>query len=233
MTDEVAPPQTGLARQALAGLRLQEFGHSSPARVLDPIVEPLWTGIRTLAAVGDGDVALVDIDGDAVGGFDEITKALGIAVAWGEIVVEGYITKQASHQARAVAAWSDEMPTMSSFIGLRRNRALDATKFKEQALAETTFDPDDLLSFVATDLLWLDETSLLDVPLLERRRQLEGVVSESDGVRIGAFVRPPIERWVASWRAQGFGGLTYKAANSRYLPGQQNDDWVVGGMPRR
>jgi hypothetical protein len=153
MTDEVAPPQTGLARQALAGLRLQEFGHSSPARVLDPIVEPLWTGIRTLAAVGDGDVALVDIDGDAVGGFDEITKALGIAVAWGEIVVEGYITKQASHQARAVAAWSDEMPTMSSFIGLRRNRALDATKFKEQALAETTFDPDDLLSFVATDLL--------------------------------------------------------------------------------
>ncbi len=83
------------------------------------------------------------------------------------------------------------------------------------------------------DLLWLDDTSLLDIPLLERRRLLEAVVLESDGVRLGAFVRPPIERWVASWRSQGFGGLTYKAANSRYLPGQPNPDWVITGMPRR
>jgi hypothetical protein len=62
---------------------------------------------------------------------------------------------------------------------------------------------------------------------------LEAVVIESNGVRLGAFVRPPIERWVASWRAQGFGGLTYKAANSRYLPGASNPDWVIAGMPRR
>jgi hypothetical protein len=233
MVDETIDSETGFARQALAGLRMQEYGNANPARVLDPIVEPLWSGIRLLVAVGDGEVAMVDIDGDPVGGFDEIEKALALAVPSGDVVVEGYITKQASHQARAVVAWSDEMPSMGAMIGLRRNRTLDATKLKEETLAAATFEPDDLLSFIATDLLWIDETGLLDVPLLERRRLLEAVVIESDGVRLGAFVRPPIERWVASWRAQGFGGLTYKAANSRYRPGEPNPDWVIAGMPRR
>jgi ATP-dependent DNA ligase len=118
-------------------------------------------------------------------------------------------------------------------VGLRRNRAVDTLKLKEGSLADATFDETDSIAFVATDLLWLDETPLLDVPLLERRRLLEAVVIESDAVRIGAFVRPPIDRWVASWRAQGFSGLTFKAANSRYLPGRPNPDWVIAGMPRR
>jgi ATP dependent DNA ligase domain len=233
VTNEAVGGEPGVARRALRELRLQEFGNGSPVRVLDPIVEPLWTGIRVLAAVGGDGVALADVDGDPVGGFDEIGTALAAAVPSGEVVIEGFITKQALHVAKPVVAWSDEMPSMGSFIGLRRNRALDAAKLKEQALAEATFEPDDALAFVATDLLWLDDTSLLDVPLLERRRLLEAVVLESDGIRLGAFIRPPIEHWVSSWRAQGFSGLTYKAANSRYLPGVANPDWVIAGMPRR
>ena len=84
-----------------------------------------------------------------------------------------------------------------------------------------------------TDLLWVDDTSLLDIPLLERRRLLESVLVESDFVRLGAYIRPPIHTWVGSWRAQGFEGLTFKAANSRYRPGESNPEWVVSGMPRR
>ena len=122
---------------------------------------------------------------------------------------------------------------MGRLVGLRRNRAVDTVKLKEDALAAHTFAADDEVTFVAIDLLWLDDTSLLDVPLLERRRLLDAVLVESDVVRLGAFVRPPIETWVGSWRSQGFAGLTYKAANSRYLPGQPNPDWVVTGMPRR
>lgn len=236
MVDEMAgdaDPATGVAHRALGELRLQEYGTGSPSRILDPIVEPLWVGVRALAAVSGEAVALRDADGDPIGGFDEIAKALAIAVQSDEIVVEGFITKQATHAARPVVAWSEEMPSLGSFVGLRRNRALDATKLKEETLAATMFEPDDLLAFVATDLLWLDETSLLDVPLLERRRLLESVLQESDGVRLGTFIRPPIEHWVGSWRAQGFAGLTYKAANSRYLPGSKNPDWTIAGMPRR
>jgi ATP dependent DNA ligase-like protein len=228
-----APASPSVAHRALGELRLQEYGNGSPARILDPIVEPLWIGVRALAGIAGQDVAMRDLDGEPIGGFDEIAKALAIAVQSDEIVIEGIITKQATHAARPVVAWSDEMPSLGSFVGLRRNRALDATKLKEEMLAATMFEPDDLLSFVATDLLWLDDASLLDVPLLERRRLLESVVQESDGVRLGTFVRPPIEHWVGSWRAQGFGGLTYKAANSRYTPGEKNPDWTIGGMPRR
>ena len=77
------------------------------------------------------------------------------------------------------------------------------------------------------------DASLIDVPLLERRRLLDAVLIESDVVRLGAFVRPPIDSWVNSWRSQGFAGLTYKAANSRYLPGRPNPEWVLAGMPHR
>jgi bifunctional non-homologous end joining protein LigD len=233
MADEVVEPGTGVAHRALGELRLQEYGGGSPARIADPIVEPLWVGLRALAAVSGPHVAMRDLDGEPVGGFDEIAKALAIAVQSDEIVLEGLITKQATHAARPVVAWSDEMPSLGSFVGLRRNRALEATKLKEEALAAAMFEPDDLIAFVATDLLWLDDTALLDVPLLERRRLLESVLQESDGVRIGTFVRPPIDHWVGSWRAQGFGGLTYKAANSHYLPGRKTPDWTIGGMPRR
>jgi ATP-dependent DNA ligase len=87
--------------------------------------------------------------------------------------------------------------------------------------------------FVAIDLLWLDGESVLDVPLLERRRLLESVLAESDLVRRGVFVRPPVEAWIGSWRSVGFTGLSYRAANSRYQPGKAGDDWVSTPMPRR
>ena len=43
------------------------------------------------------------------------------------------------------------------------------------------------------------------------------------------YVRPPIETWIGSWRAQGFRGITFKGANSRYRPGETADDWASTG----
>ena len=89
-----------------------------------------------------------------------------------------------------------------------------------------------MVSYVAFDLLWLEGESLLGVPLLERRRLLDTVLAESEIVRRGTFVRPPIGGWVRSWRAQGFVGITFRAANSRYEPGIASPDWAVAPMPR-
>ena len=91
---------------------------------------------------------------------------------------------------------------------------------------------DDDLGLYA-DLLWLDGDSLLDVPLLERKRLLGSIVPGDELVRAGPYVRPPIATWVGSWRAQGFDGLTFKEANSRYRPGQVTKEWTVTTMPRR
>jgi hypothetical protein len=71
------------------------------------------------------------------------------------------------------------------------------------------------------------------VPLLERRRILDSSIDESQLVRLGAYVRLPVDAWIGSWRAQGFRAVAYKAANSRYAPGATADDWATARIPRR
>jgi hypothetical protein len=219
-------------RDMLATLRPQTYAKGAPHKVVEPIVEPLWVGVRTLAAVDDEGALMVDSAGEPIPDVARILKGLTDGARADALVVDGYVTKQGGASG-SVYLWSDDLPSMSTLFGLRRDRAGDTLKLKENALDAVDFRPDDEVRLIVTDLLWVDDASLFDVPLLERRRLLEGVLVESDYVRVGAYVRPPIHTWVGSWRAQGFEGLTYKAANSRYRPGESNPDWVVSGMPRR
>ena len=207
-------------RQLLATLRPQGYGNGAPQKILDPLIEPLWTGVRALAAV-DGDGATL-VDGDGRRGprdGDDHRGPQRVGAGRRGVVLDGFLTKQTAHAA-AVVVWPDEMPSFGQLVGLRRNRAVDTVALKEEALAAQTFDAEDEVSFVATDLLWLDDTSLLDVPLLERRRLLESVLVESDVVRVGAFVRPPIKSWVSSWRAMGFGGTDLQGRQQPLPAGQ-------------
>ena len=172
---------SALARGVLADSPPAGLRRGNPSNVSNPLVEPLWAGLRVLAAIDAGGVALVDEDGDPIDGFDAIVEALSGSSTGGELVIDGIITKQATRTSVSVVAWSDEPPfSMASMVGLRRNRATDSIKLKEDAYADATFDPADSIALVVTDLLWLDETSLLDIPLMERRRLLEGVLVESD-----------------------------------------------------
>ena len=90
--------------------------------------------------------------------------------------------------------------------------------------------------FVAVDLLRVDGVSLLDVPLLERKRLLESVVAPGALVRISPHVRPPVDSWVATWKSLGLRGGILKAANSRYVPGGDSIEWRIverlGGAER-
>ena len=65
------------------------------------------------------------------------------------------------------------------------------------------------------------------------REILESALGESRLVRRGTYVRPPVDPWLASWRSFGFSRMAYKAANSRYLPGQTNPQWTVADVPAR
>ena len=77
----------------------------------------------------------------------------------------------------------------------------------------------------------MDGTSLADVPLLERRRILEGVLDESFLVRRSAYVRPSAQLTLITWGSLGFRELSYRAANSRYLAGREQPDWAIGRAP--
>lgn len=234
-----APSEVVLnARVVAVDLRPQPFGTGNPARIRDPLVEPVWAGVRVLAAIDGDETTLNDEGGNLVEDHADVTVAIADARLAERLIVDGYLTKMTVRDGSGVYVAMDDLPTASQLIsrpllGMRRTRAEEVTKAMEAASIARTFGPDDVVSFVAVDLLWLDGESLLDVPLLERRRLLESALGESELVRRGVFVRPPLDAWISSWRALGFTGISLKAANSRYLPGRASDEWAIAPMPRR
>jgi ATP-dependent DNA ligase len=81
--------------------------------------------------------------------------------------------------------------------------------------------------FAAFDLLEVDGESLLTIPLLERRRHLEGVLAPSQNVRLTPFVTRGLRAWRDTLLAQGFRRVVLKNWNSGYTPGKTTDDWLV------
>jgi ATP-dependent DNA ligase len=220
-------------------LRPQEFGRTRPTTIPDALVEPAWQGLRVIAAVGGGRVTLWS-DGESIDEHEAVAGALERALGRTAVdgaIFEAYLTKQAGSEGVGVRTWRNEYPTMTGtmtrmFIGGRRNR-LQEYEERGEADAAAAFEEDDVVSLVIVDLLWLDGQWLLDVPLLERKRVLESIVPEEPLIRPGPYVRQPITSWIGSWRAQGFRAMTFKAANSRYRPGETSDDWTLAEMPRR
>jgi hypothetical protein len=47
------------------------------------------------------------------------------------------------------------------------------------------------------------------------------------------FVKPPIDIWIGTWRSLGFRAMAYKEANSRYRPGEPNEEWATASIPRQ
>lgn len=84
----------------------------------------------------------------------------------------------------------------------------------------------DQRAFVAVDLLELDGTTLLDIPLQERRRLLESIVVERVQVFVTPAVKQPIAGWLQGWREHGFRHFVAKHQNARYAVGDRNDDWL-------
>jgi len=215
--------------------RPQTFGSKRSGDVRDPIVEPIWSGLRFLGAVS-GDVAfLQDVDGERLDGFASLALALAQASGSDDLVVDGYVTAEVIHDGTGTFTGADMMDSASKVVShaLLGGRPGSDDKRLDKGRAERMPQGDDPVALVLVDLLWLDGTSLLDIPLLERRRQLESVVNETDLVRRGTYVRPPIDTWVGSWRSMGFPGISFKAANGRYAPGASARDWASIAMPRR
>jgi bifunctional non-homologous end joining protein LigD len=212
------------------------FGRRRSGDVPQPLIEPLWEGIRVLVHVEPGGVARI-VDG---GGTDltsrnaDVAAMVASAVDAETAVFDGYLTAQATRSGAGAAIVVVEAPTASQmvgqmFLGKSGERAISGAA----SAPELPHDRGELVAFVAVDLLELDGTDLLGVPLLERKRLLDGALAESDLVRVGLYVRPPVEPWLLSWRSIGFKRIALKAQNGRYLPGADAEDWATADIPRR
>ena len=218
------------------GWRPQEFGKSNTRDIPDPLIEPLWIGQRVLVHMDGADLEIFDAAGEPVTeGIDAIARELRAALRARSLVLDGYLTHQATAEPPAVPIGqiaplsAGEMATQM-LIGRRSGRNGLAEEARAAAAAEASDSP---LAFVAIDLLLIDGTPLLSVPLLERKRLLESAVEVTELVRLGAYVRPPVDSWLGTWRALGFISIAFKAANSRYEPGARNDGWAIARIPSR
>lgn len=180
-------------------------GRGTP-EIVNPIAEPYWKGIRILAFYRDsvredewGTVEATDEFGEGVSGTAmRALDQLRRSVLASEAVIDGILTDQAIDPAVSI----------------------------EFAATHGRPRTDDL-AFIALDLLRLDDQQLFDVPLLERKRLLDGLIQQSVLVRISPWVRPPIYPWFNTWRGAGFRGVVVKAANSRYSPGSRSMEWAA------
>lgn len=227
------------AASAAATWRPQLFGDKRAASIADPIIEPLWTGPRILAFSDGSIVRLSDADGSPIAGHADIVGALREAAAGATVLIEAFLTSEPIQAATTIAARdSVALPKPGQamtqmIVGSRGDRKDRLAEQREEARRRTVEGTDDRVAFVAVDLLWLDDESLCDVPLLERKRILESILPESELIRVGIHVKPPVDTWLGSWRAFGFRRLAYKAANSRYVPGAKNQELAQAAIPHR
>lgn len=210
--------------------RPQRFGHGSGRSMRDPIIEPSWSGVRVLARFDGSNTRFTDEDGlDCTIEFTEVARAIAASALAGEFIVDGYLTVEPTQ----IEGGDPVGPIGAPTSGQTMAQMLGGSRMAQMIEPERRPDPDRPIAFVAVDLLEIDGSKLLEIPLLERKRLLDGSIKPGDLVRITPFVRPPIGSYVATWRGAGFDGLAYKGANSRYLPNARNDDWSITPMPMK
>lgn len=221
-----------------ADLKPMPYGRTPFRSVRDGIWEPLWGGRRVLIDAFGSNVAIRDELGEPINGYDLLRDAILDAALADELVFDGYLLPAPLRDTTGAESviGLDSMQTVGQMgrqllMGVRgtdRADAREAAQIRRVALPSSS-----PTAFVAVDLLWLDGDSLIEVPLAERKRLLDGVLLDGEVVRRTVTVRPPVEAWYAQWRALGFREVAVKGANSRYTPGKPNGEWATALIPRR
>lgn len=191
--------------------------HATPSDAvvhsIEWLFEPAWRGERVMARLRGGRVSLTDERGEPASDevATEAAEVLESALDADEALVDG--------------VWTN-MP----FVGEGSAARHLADAIAEEGLTDEVPDPienEPRRAFVAIDLVELDGQPLHDVPLMERRRLLTSVVDENVRVRVSPAVRVPIHNWLIAWRAAGFDRYVAKHVNSRYIPGEMTEEWLL------
>ena len=224
-----------------AAWRPQRPGREPIKKITDALVEPDWSGLRVVCALSI-DAAVFVHDGEAIAVPAELPPAMVDAFDAVDALVEGTLTTKALESGEGILPSMPgvERPPILVPRVVRRSIADDPYvrardhEAREDAIAGPVLAKlarGERHVFVASDLLWLDGTPLDDVPLLERKRLLDGVLDASYLVRITPIVKPSAILTLVTWGTLGFRELHYRAANSRYLAARVNPDCAVTRPP--
>ncbi|HET8567936.1 MAG TPA: hypothetical protein VFM93_02990 [Candidatus Limnocylindria bacterium] len=163
------------------------------------ILEPEWSGTRALARIGHDGPRFMGYEGP-LDGPRGLHEAIAADARCETAIIDGVL----------VPDWQDETELELDAEGNPLVRPQGGRRI-----------------FAAFDLLEVDGEPLIEVPLLERKRHLEGILRPSQNVRLTTFVTRGLRAWRDTLQIQGFRRVVLKAWNSGYSPGQTNDDWLV------
>jgi bifunctional non-homologous end joining protein LigD len=184
---------------------LAEGGHA-PFHDAGWRFEPKLDGIRTLAYVATDGTRLVSRRGrDHTEIYPELASLARFVNAL-QAVVDGEI----------VASDESGRP---SFERLQGRMNLTSPKEIEKARRKI---PVVLFAF---DLLWLDGRELIHEPLEERRRLLEGIVTETGPLRLTVLAEDDGIGFFEQAKRLGLEGIIAKRRGSTYVPGRRTKDW--------
>lgn len=165
--------------------------------------EPKWDGFRCLVFRDNDEVSLISRNGrDLSVYFPEVVAAL-LANTPPRCVLDGELIVIAGPRL--------------DFVKLTERIHPAATRIE---MLSTTVPA----SFVAWDLLALDDTALLDDPFAERRAALERALANADApIHLTPLTTdlPTAQRWFADFEGAGLDGVIAKPLDGAYLPGQR------------
>lgn len=163
------------------------------------ILEPEWTGTRALVRVGHPEPHFIGYSGP-IDGPRELYDAISSEALCETAVIDGVLVTDFEEEHDL-----ELDPEGNAFVRQNAPRTI----------------------FAAFDLIEVDGQSFLNVPLLERKRHLEGLLRPSRNVRLTAYRSRDLRSWRETLLEQGFRRAVLKDQNSIYSPGASNDTWLV------
>ncbi|MEU4510353.1 non-homologous end-joining DNA ligase [Nonomuraea wenchangensis] len=186
---------------------LAQLGALTSVQGDDWAVEMKWDGVRALAYVEGGAVRLMSRNGkDITPAYPELQLMAG-ATDRRAAVIDGEIVAFDEAGRPSFGALQPRMHQRNPVAVAELARAVPVT-------------------FMAFDILHLDETPTVGLPYSERRRLLESVLTPGFRWQVPASFPDHAERALDSSRRLGLEGVVCKRLNSPYRPGRRSTEWT-------
>jgi len=185
---------------------LAQIGKGAPPISADWLFEVKWDGVRALCYLENGKARMVSRNGNAIDRQYPELSILPHHIKASSAILDGEI---AALDARGVP----------SFELLQRR-----INVAEASAIATLARKDPVVLFVF-DLLYLDGHDLRGVPLIERKRLLQEILSPGDGINYSNHFEGNGPDLLAAAKQQGLEGIVGKRANSLY-ESRRGSDWV-------